>query len=376
VCLVLGVAALAAIGTLTEAVRGELDRRGQAMLGGDVEVEIAGRQAFAAEQAAFARAGRLSIGARMRAMATVPARWHRRADRTQGRRSGMAALWHVHAGRWPRCRRPFRAPPGSPGRGRAAGRDDRPEPAHRQATFRIGGVIGDEPDRLGEGFALGPTVIVSRAGLDATGLVQPGAMVRWKYRLRLPALTPAQTLADALTHQFPDAGLELRTRDKASPGLDRFVSRMGQFLALVALAALLIAGIGIGNGVASYLEARRGAMPRSRSWARPGRTSRASSLATGPRHAAGDCRGPAAGPGATPLIGLALKDLLPIPAGLVLAPARWPWRPCRAADRRDFCRAAAAAGAGGSGHGADARTAGAPARKLAPPAPWPWAGLA
>ncbi|MFD2782671.1 hypothetical protein ACFS32_18215 [Novosphingobium pokkalii] len=72
VCLVLGVAALAAIGTLTEAVRGELDRRGQAMLGGDVEAEIAGRQAFAAEQAAFARAGRLSIGARMRAMATVP----------------------------------------------------------------------------------------------------------------------------------------------------------------------------------------------------------------------------------------------------------------------------------------------------------------
>jgi putative ABC transport system permease protein len=245
------------------------------MLGGDVEVEIAGRQAFAAEQAAFARAGRLSIGARMRAMATVLAgRWHRRADRTQGRRSGMAALWHVHAGRWPRARAPTRAPPGSRRAWPSGWAHDGQSLRIGQATFRIGGVIGDEPDRLGEGFALGPTVIVSRAGLDATGLVQPGAMVRWKYRLRLPALTPAQSMADALTHQFPDAGLELRTRDKASPGLDRFVSRMGQFLALVALAALLIAGIGIGNGVASYLEARRGAMPRSRSWARPGRTSR------------------------------------------------------------------------------------------------------
>jgi putative ABC transport system permease protein len=84
-------------------------------------------------------------------------------------------------------------------------------------------VIGDEPDRLGEGFALGPTVIISREGLDRTGLVQPGAMVRWKYRFACPGSAMAQTpqrLADSLTHRFPAAGFEIRTRDTASPGLD------------------------------------------------------------------------------------------------------------------------------------------------------------
>ncbi len=44
---------------------------------------------------------------------------------------------------------------------------------------------------------------------------------------------------------------------RASPGAERFVSRMGEFLTLVGLAALAIAGIGIGGGVVSYLEARR-----------------------------------------------------------------------------------------------------------------------
>ena len=35
---------------------------------------------------------------------------------------------------------------------------------------------------------------------------------------------------------------------------------MGEFLTLVGLAALVIAGIGIGGGVASYLDARRGSI--------------------------------------------------------------------------------------------------------------------
>ncbi len=323
VCLVLGVAALAAIGTLTDAVRGELDQRGQAMLGGDVEVELAGRQAFAPEQAAFTRAGTLSIGVRMRAMATVPGS------------DGTAVPIELKAvdGAWPLYGRFTLAD------GRAVGAPDAttawiaPGVAQRlgvstgqplkigSATFRIGGVIADEPDRLGEGFGLGPTVIISRAGLDATGLVQPGAMVRWKYRLRLPPTAQPQAVADALTHQFPNAGLELRTRDKASPGLDRFVSRMGQFLALVALAALLIAGIGIGNGVASYLEARRGAIATLKILGATGADiARIYLLQLGLATLLAIGLGLALGVAATPLIGLALKDLLPIPAGLVLAP--------------------------------------------------------
>ncbi|WP_179504300.1 MULTISPECIES: FtsX-like permease family protein [unclassified Sphingomonas] len=323
ICLVLGVAALAAIGTLTDAVRGELDRRGQAMLGADVEVEVAGRQAFAAERAAFARAGALSVGARMRAMATVPG-----ADDTAVpiELKAVDAAWPLYGAFTLADGHTAGAPPANtawiaPGVAERLGVNTGDRLRIGQATFRIGGVIGDEPDRLGEGFALGPTVIISRAGLDATALVQPGAMVRWKYRLRLPETAVPQTVADALTRQFPSAGLELRTRDKASPGLDRFVSRMGQFLALVALAALLIAGIGIGNGVASYLEARRGAIATLKILGATGAdVARIYLLQLGLATALAIAVGLALGLAATPLIALALKSLLPIPAGVVLSP--------------------------------------------------------
>ncbi|WP_043609824.1 FtsX-like permease family protein, partial [Novosphingobium sp. B-7] len=105
------------------------------------------------------------------------------------------------------------------------------------------------------------------------------------------------------------------------PGLDRFVSRIGQFLALVALAALLIAGIGIGNGVASYLEARRGAIATLKILGATGADiARIYLLQLGLATLLAIGLGLALGVAATPLIGLALKDLLPIPTGLVLAP--------------------------------------------------------
>ena len=54
-----------------------------------------------------------------------------------------------------------------------------------------------------------------------------------------------------------ELGFDIDTADRAAPGTDRFVDRMSEFLTLVGLAALVIAGIGIGGGVTSYLEARR-----------------------------------------------------------------------------------------------------------------------
>jgi len=324
VCLVLGTAALAAIGTLTHAVGDELGQRGQAMLGGDVEVELATRQAFPAELAAFRRAGTLSTGARMRAMAVVPGGDGRAVPVEL---KAVDEAWPLYGTFTLADGRSAGAPPADTA-WIASGVAERlgVAPGGRlhigNATFRIGGVIADEPDRLGEGFALGPTVIIGTAGLEATGLIQPGAMVRWKYRLRLPPAAQPQAVADGLKRAFPEAGLELRTRDKASPGLDRFVSRMGQFLGLVALAALLIAGIGIGNGVSSYLEARRGSIATLKILgATGGDVARVFLLQLTVAAVLAIAIGLVLGVAATPLVAMALDGLLPVKQGLVLAPA-------------------------------------------------------
>jgi putative ABC transport system permease protein len=96
---------------------------------------------------------------------------------------------------------------------------------------------------------------------------------------------------------------------------------MGQFLGLVALAALLIAGIGIGNGVSSYLEARRGAIATFKILGATGAdVARVFLLQLGVAAGIAIVLGLVLGVATTPLIGLALKGLLPVRQGLVLAP--------------------------------------------------------
>ncbi|MEO0057073.1 MAG: hypothetical protein RIT17_510, partial [Pseudomonadota bacterium] len=72
VCIFLGTAALAAIGTLTAAIENELASSGQELLGGDLEVEVWQRDLKPEEMAALAEYGEVSGGFRLQAMASTP----------------------------------------------------------------------------------------------------------------------------------------------------------------------------------------------------------------------------------------------------------------------------------------------------------------
>ena len=67
-CLFLGVATLAAIGSLTAAITQELAQRGQTLLGGDVEIAMTQREAGQGDKRAFRQLGPLSETIRLRAM--------------------------------------------------------------------------------------------------------------------------------------------------------------------------------------------------------------------------------------------------------------------------------------------------------------------
>ena len=118
-----------------------------------------------------------------------------------------------------------------------------------------------EPDKLAGGIGFGPRLLVSEDALRATGLLQPGSLVRWHYRLRLPANNATDDTAKAVAAQaraqLPEAGWEIRSRSNASPQLERNVERFTQFLTLVGLTALLVGGVGVGNAVKSHLDRRR-----------------------------------------------------------------------------------------------------------------------
>lgn len=321
VCIFLGTAALAAIGTLTAAIERELANRGQELLGGDLEVEVWQRDLSDEEKAALNDYGEISGGTRMQAMAStadaaapielkaVDAKWPLYGTLTlkDGRSVGAPTAGEAWLGQGALDRL-----------GISVG--DR---------FRVGtaelvaaGVIDNEPDRLSEGFQLGPTVIVAEEYPLRAGLIAPGTLYESKYRVAFSGTDDPADVAEALETRFPNAGFDFRTRDRASPGADRFVRNMSDFLTLVGLAALVIAGIGIGGGVASYLDARRNSIATLKVLGASSRDIvRIYGLQVGAAALIGSIAGIGTGVLVTPLLGTALQGLLPVEAGFVIEPA-------------------------------------------------------
>jgi putative ABC transport system permease protein len=258
-CLFLGVGTLAAIGSLTASITGEIEARGQTLLGGDIEVAMTQREASDAEKRELAALGRMSETIRMSAMGRIAGADAPAALLTELK--GVDASYPLYG---TLTLREGAYAPLAPDRiliGAAladrlgAGRGARLR--YGEAEFTVAGIVADEPDRVGEGFTLGPVAIVSLEGLRRTELIQPGSLFESKYRIRLPAGADAESVRERLEASHASDGWALRDHGRAAPGTERFMNRLGQFLALIGLTALVVAGIGVGNGVASYLAHKR-----------------------------------------------------------------------------------------------------------------------
>jgi len=265
-CIALGVMAIAGVGSVAASLSEGLAREGRTLLGGDVAFSLIQREAKPDEVAFLRSRGQVSVAATLRAMA-------RTGD-------GRLALVEIKAvdGSYPMLGE-LTLDPKLPVADLLAERDGAFGAAADStllarldlrigdrvsigsATFQIRSVVGAEPDRLAGGLGFGPRFLVSEAGLRATALLQPGSLVRWIYRVKLPDNAAddhaATRLADDTRSALPEAGWEIRSRGNASPQLERTISRFTQFLTLVGLAALLVGGVGVANAVKSHIDRRR-----------------------------------------------------------------------------------------------------------------------
>lgn len=266
ICLVLGTVALAGIGSLSSAIRQGLDDNGQTILGGDLEARLTQRTATTAERAVLARAGRVSEVMRMRAMAG------RADDRVLAELKAVDAAYPLY-GRLTLSNGASLAP------GSAAPSTALAERLNLRAgdtltigaaSFRVAGIVATEPDAAASGFGLGPGVLIRLADLDRTGLTAPGSLFRAQYRIALPATAAVKPVVVRLRAAIP--GAQFQTRDNAAPGTRDFIDRLGQFLTLVSLTALVVAGVGVGNGVAAYLDAKSGTIATLKSLGADSRT--------------------------------------------------------------------------------------------------------
>jgi putative ABC transport system permease protein len=127
-------------------------------------------------------------------------------------------------------------------------------------TFTIAALVTAEPDRMGSSFAFGPRVIMTRQGLERTGLAGLGSRVRHRLLVRLPdGAAPEELERAAATIRAAIAEpefYELETAAEAQPALRSGVDRVERFLGLVALLSLLIGGIGVAQAVRAWLAGR------------------------------------------------------------------------------------------------------------------------
>src|SRR5439155_20000551 len=123
-------------------------------------------------------------------------------------------------------------------------------------VFELRAIIERMPDAAIGPLAFGPRVVISDAALAATGLIRPGALVAYEYRLRLPAHAAPESWARNARAAFPEAGWQIRTAAEASPSLQRLIERVGLFLHLAGITVLLVGGVGIGNAVAGYIRGK------------------------------------------------------------------------------------------------------------------------
>jgi putative ABC transport system permease protein len=265
-CIALGVMSIAGVGSVADSLAEGLAREGRVILGGDMAFNLIQREAGPAERDFLARSGRLSAAATLRAMTQT----------TDGRTAlvELKAVDNAYPLYGAVVLEPaVDLPTLFASRAGAFGAAADPALLARldlktgdrlkvgSATIEVRAALKTEPDKLVGGIGFGPRLLVGEEALRATGLVQPGSLVRWHYRLRLPGIDATESATAAVTAraeaQFPEAGWDIRTRSNASPQLQRNVERFTQFLTLVGLTALLIGGVGVANAVKSHLDRKR-----------------------------------------------------------------------------------------------------------------------
>ena len=265
-CLVLGVAAVAGVGSLSSALLTGLAEEGRVLLGGDVSVHLVHRPADANELAFLEAHGRVSETISMRAMAYA-IKNGREDERQLIELKAVDGAYPLYGsvGLWPgmplaRALACNASMCGTAVEQTLLDRLHLPvggELRIGSANYRVTAVLASEPDRIASGFSLGPHVLMSKQGLSRTGLVTVGSLIEYAYRVAMPPAASIQRFKDDAAAAFPDSGWEIRDRNNAAPGIKRFVEQVTMFLTLVGLTALAVGGVGAGQAVSAFLDRKR-----------------------------------------------------------------------------------------------------------------------
>ncbi|QIE45567.1 FtsX-like permease family protein [Pseudohalocynthiibacter aestuariivivens] len=327
-CIILGVAAIAAVGTIRESITAGLARDGAALLGGDAEIALTYRFATQAEKAWMERnADRISEIVDFRSLARGPDD-ARALTQVKAVDNAYPLIGNVELDPQIPLSNALRGQDGLPGGvmapaliaqlGLTIG------DSFRLGTqdFRLMAALVDEPDTAMSGFGLGPRTIVATPALQASGLLAPGTLFSARYRLVLPTGTDLATVQSDAETSFASSGLSWRDARNGAPGVAKFVQRLGAFLVLVGLSGLAVGGVGISAAIRAYLARKTGVIATLRTLgAERGVIFASYLLQIGVLAVLGIAMGVLLGAGLPVLLSPLLNARLPVPAVFAFYPA-------------------------------------------------------
>ncbi|GAC1654119.1 MAG: ABC transporter permease [Gemmatimonadaceae bacterium] len=121
------------------------------------------------------------------------------------------------------------------------------------ARFLIIGTLRQVPGDNGITAAIGPRVFVPYRYLAETQLLGFGSRAEYQALLRLREGTTAKQLLAPLQPRLDSARLRTRTVQETQANLTDAIQRLGDFLGIVGLVALLLGGIGVASGVNAFV---------------------------------------------------------------------------------------------------------------------------
>src|SRR6202046_777944 len=128
--------------------------------------------------------------------------------------------------------------------------------------FRIAAVVVNEPDRLSGNFAAGPRVLISREGLEQSGLLAPGSHAGQRFLFKVPKPANGAPISDGavadlkarLEKLLPES--QVIDYRETNPALTQGLDRATSLLSLMSLVALVLGAIGVAMAMRAHLQQR------------------------------------------------------------------------------------------------------------------------
>lgn len=254
-CIVAGIAALVAVGSLGRSLEAAVEQQAKALLGADLS--IGSRVRFTAEHEAFIATvgGEQSREVTFSSMVVFP-------------RDGATRLVQVRAldGNFPFYGRIEATPPDADAQFREGGGALVEESLLVQYGASVGDTvrIGNLETRIlgalqrvpGESIAfasIAPRVYIRGQDLPATGLLREGSLARYRVLIRTPPGLDVAQWVEQQRSRIAELRLSVATVDERKEDLGQAMRNLYHFLSLVGFVALLLGGVGIASAIQAHV---------------------------------------------------------------------------------------------------------------------------